>query len=205
MADATVRSGAETRDRILAVALTLFASKGYTASSVRDITERLGMTKASLYYHFSSKEHILDALVRPLNEELGALVEEARGDPAVGPREVLTRLVDVLSRRGGMIRALMADPSGFPDREPDKQDARERIWALIEILGGQEAGPRQLRARCAMGAAQVGVFATVLQTPVDSGPPSAEVAHRLLAGELPLLDSASQQVVVEAALRALEN
>lgn len=209
MTDAPPRSGSETRDRILAVALALFASKGYTATSVRDITERLGMTKASLYYHFASKEEILRALVRPLGEELGALVEQAREEASIGAREILTGLVDVLSRRGGMIRALMADPSGLPGREAGKNDLQERLWSLVDLLAGDEPPTggehhaRRLRARCALGAAQVGVFSEIMATPADPTPPSADVAHRLLAGELPLLDEASQQVVVDAALRAL--
>jgi AcrR family transcriptional regulator len=210
MSDAPARSGAETRDRILAVALALFASKGYTGTSVRDITERLGMTKASLYYHFASKEEILEALVQPLGEDLGALVERAREQPSVGAREILTRLVDVLSRRGGMVRAIMADPSGLPRRDPGNQSLRDHLWALVDILASgdpREEGEhmvRRLCARCAMGAAQVGVFSELIETPADPEPPTAEVAHRLLAGELPLLDEASQKVVVDAALRALD-
>ncbi|MGH8828945.1 MAG: TetR family transcriptional regulator, partial [Jiangellaceae bacterium] len=39
-----------TRDRILHVALELFAQQGYSGTSIRDIAERMGMTKAAVYY-----------------------------------------------------------------------------------------------------------------------------------------------------------
>ncbi|HEX4033020.1 MAG TPA: helix-turn-helix domain-containing protein [Solirubrobacteraceae bacterium] len=48
-----------TRERILDVALELFAERGYDKTSLRDIAERLAITKAALYYHFESKQDIL--------------------------------------------------------------------------------------------------------------------------------------------------
>jgi AcrR family transcriptional regulator len=48
-----------TRERILDIALELFTEQGYEATSLRDIAERLGTTKAALYYHFARKEDIL--------------------------------------------------------------------------------------------------------------------------------------------------
>jgi len=49
----------DTRTRIQAVALELFTEQGYDATSLREIAERLGVTKAALYYHFKSKEEIV--------------------------------------------------------------------------------------------------------------------------------------------------
>ena len=52
-------SAPETRERILDIALELFSEQGYDKTSLRDIAERLGTTKAALYYHFERKEDIL--------------------------------------------------------------------------------------------------------------------------------------------------
>jgi AcrR family transcriptional regulator len=54
-----------TRDRILAVAMDLFIEQGYEGTSLREIAEPLGFTKAALYYHFRSKQEILRALMEP--------------------------------------------------------------------------------------------------------------------------------------------
>jgi AcrR family transcriptional regulator len=51
-----------TRERILDVALELFTEQGYDKTSLREIADRLGVTKAALYYHFERKEDILFAL-----------------------------------------------------------------------------------------------------------------------------------------------
>jgi AcrR family transcriptional regulator len=57
-----------TRERILDVALELFLAQGYDGTSLRQIAEQLGVTKAALYYHFESKEDILRALHMRLHE-----------------------------------------------------------------------------------------------------------------------------------------
>ena len=51
-----------TRERILDVALDLFIEKGFDGTSLREIAEKLGFTKAALYYHYASKDDILMAL-----------------------------------------------------------------------------------------------------------------------------------------------
>jgi AcrR family transcriptional regulator len=55
-------AGASTRERILDVALDLFTDQGFDGTSMREIAERLRITKPSIYYHFASKEEILLAL-----------------------------------------------------------------------------------------------------------------------------------------------
>ena len=57
-----------TRERILDVALDLFTEQGFDGTSLRQIAERLGVTKAALYYHFTSKDDILMALHLRLHE-----------------------------------------------------------------------------------------------------------------------------------------
>ena len=56
----TGRAG--TRQRILDIALDLFIAQGYDATSIRQIADGLGFSKASIYYHFASKQDILMAL-----------------------------------------------------------------------------------------------------------------------------------------------
>ncbi len=58
----------DTKQRILDVALDLFTEQGYDGTSLRQIAEQLGVTKAALYYHFESKEDILMALHLRLHE-----------------------------------------------------------------------------------------------------------------------------------------
>ena len=75
-------SGEDTRQRILDVAAELFVEQGYDGTSLREIAERLGVTKAALYYHFASKDQILRALLAPGNEVIAELIgrlEAARG------------------------------------------------------------------------------------------------------------------------------
>jgi AcrR family transcriptional regulator len=70
-----VSVGTDTRDRILAVSAELFVEQGYDGTSLREIAERLGFSKAALYYHFSSKEQILEALLEPARQLIGGLFE----------------------------------------------------------------------------------------------------------------------------------
>ena len=62
------QDGASTRERILDVALDLFTDQGFDGTSMREIAERLHISKPAIYYHFASKEEILMALHMRLHE-----------------------------------------------------------------------------------------------------------------------------------------
>ena len=57
-----------TRECILDAALDLFIEKGFDGTSLREIAEKLGFTKAALYYHYASKDDILMALHMRLHD-----------------------------------------------------------------------------------------------------------------------------------------
>ncbi len=84
-------AGGEVRQRLLSGATRLFASKGYAATTVREIVERAGVTKPVLYYYFRSKEGIYLDLMREPFGKFAAIVEETLLE-AGSARERLFRL-----------------------------------------------------------------------------------------------------------------
>jgi AcrR family transcriptional regulator len=87
-----------TRERILDVALELFVEQGYDKTSLRQIAEPMGFTKAALYYHFASKDEILLALHLRLHA-LGADALRRLGETPAEPGAwgvLLQDLVDEL-------------------------------------------------------------------------------------------------------------
>ena len=58
-----------TKERILRIALELFAQNGYLGTSMNDIAGQLGFTKAALYKHYASKQEILDKIVERMNKK----------------------------------------------------------------------------------------------------------------------------------------
>jgi AcrR family transcriptional regulator len=70
-----------TRERILDVATDLFVEQGYDKTSLREIAERMGFTKAALYYHFTSKAEILMSLHLRLHRLIDDAVAELGDNP----------------------------------------------------------------------------------------------------------------------------
>lgn len=69
-----------TRQEILQAALEMFSVQGYEATSVSQIAQAVGIQKASMYSHFSSKQEILDELVRVTLEQYNKRSIFARAD-----------------------------------------------------------------------------------------------------------------------------
>jgi AcrR family transcriptional regulator len=87
--------GDDTRERILEVALKLFNERGYDKTSLREIAERLDVTKAALYYHFDRKEDILLELDRRLRGVGGDVLDEL---DRLADDEILRAWPDLLDR-----------------------------------------------------------------------------------------------------------
>jgi len=58
--------GSKTKAKILKTALKLFSSKGYKATTVRDIAGAMGVKQSALYNHFKNKDEILETLISDL-------------------------------------------------------------------------------------------------------------------------------------------
>lgn len=95
------------------MALELFTRQGYESTSLRQIADALGINKASLYYHFSSKEEILRSLFEDRGSEAAELVawiDEQPQEPDLLERAVL-RWVDSFSEQKlHGIRFMLANP-----------------------------------------------------------------------------------------------
>lgn len=84
----------DTRERILTTAAGLFSEKGFNATSIRDIADALGVTKAALYYHFASKDEILRAIVeQPITAVRGVLAEPRNLTTAVARRGLVADVI----------------------------------------------------------------------------------------------------------------
>ena len=182
------RPRSQTRQRILDTALRRFAENGYAATSVRDLADELGVTKAAVHYHFSAKEQIVAALLTPLLEQLAEVVERHAAQPG-SPVELLLGLRDVLADSGPLLTVLAADPSvAEPCGELHTEHVRLAA-RTAEVLAGEAAAPeRLLRAHCALGAFTAGW---------DRALRSAAASGRSDVGETELA------IVLEAALAAL--
>lgn len=85
-----------TRERILERAAQLFTEKGYEATSVQDLAQGLGLSKAALYHHFPNKEALLYEISLRALEGLLASAEPALTEP--DPRTALLRFMEAHGR-----------------------------------------------------------------------------------------------------------
>jgi AcrR family transcriptional regulator len=170
-AAAAATGGASTRERILDIALELFNEQGYDKTSLREIAERLGTTKAALYYHFARKEDILlelhlrlHALGREALEELGSLADgPARAE--AWPR-VLDHFIDQVMSNPQLFLLHQRNHAAFQQLAYDErhQAENEDMQEYIRRLLGSPDIPLDQRVRMACS---VGAVMTVLMVPSE--------------------------------------
>ncbi|WP_225731855.1 MULTISPECIES: TetR/AcrR family transcriptional regulator [unclassified Nocardia] len=150
----TVAAGGSTKLAIRDAAVKLFGSKGFEQTSLREVADAVGITKASLYYHYASKLDLLQAIIDPIIDHLRTIVDDL---PAIvrdddGVRTVLRRhLHGMLSHRAAgalIVRDTVAIVNAMADRHPDFIDTTE---VLREWLAGPNASEEaRLRAAGAL-------------------------------------------------------
>jgi len=131
-----------TRERIQRVALELFTEQGYEATSLREIAERLGVTKAALYYHFKTKEDIVTSLVEGQVANLNDLLDWVQDQPRTVEtrREFIRRYAELIDTGHASSMA-----SFFQQNQPALKNMkigetmREQMIELVGALAGPGA------------------------------------------------------------------
>lgn len=168
-----------TRQRILDVAIDLFIEQGYDGTSLREIAERVGVTKAALYHHFAGKAEIVSAVLEPFTDVQRTWLDGVDADPsdqqwAEALYEVIDWMVDnqrlfqLFERNREVFEALHAHGS-------EHQLMHERVDAVI---GNPSTDPgRRIRMAAALGA-------SVAMIPMGSDQALAGIDHEVLRTEL---------------------
>lgn len=108
-----VKDAAERRNEILDVAERLFCSRGYDQTSTNDILAEIGIARGTLYYHFSSKEDILDAMIDRILDEIVRRASQIALDGSIPVLERMTQTIlasNVDTKTGDMILEQMHKP-----------------------------------------------------------------------------------------------
>jgi AcrR family transcriptional regulator len=166
------------RERILDVSLELFNEQGYDKTSLREIAERLDVTKAALYYHFERKEDILLELHLRLHalgwkaldylENLDSDQQRADAWPAV-----LDRFIDQLLGNRELILLHLRNYNALDQMHHDERHVAENEdlhQRLTRLLASSDLPLAQrVRMACSIGAVMAviggygGVFGDVPQ------------------------------------------
>ncbi|MER5439503.1 TetR/AcrR family transcriptional regulator [Streptomyces sp. NPDC002790] len=117
----------ERRGELLHTAAEVFAEQGYNATTVRKIADHAGMLAGSLYYHFDSKESMLEEILRTFLDELWSGYDTVLDDE-LGPRQTLEALVTESFREIDRHRAAVA----IYQRESQQLVAQDRFAFLAE-------------------------------------------------------------------------
>jgi AcrR family transcriptional regulator len=190
-----VQSAGSTRERILDIALELFTDQGYDKTSLRDIAERLGTTKAALYYHFARKEDILlelhlrlHALGREALERLDGL-EDGQARVEAWP-VLLDEFIDGVVNNRELVLLHQRNHNAFEQLQYGERHAAENddIEQQFRRILQSPAIPLEQRVRmaCSIGAV---VGALVGGEAVFGEVPMEELAELVRGATHDLLDS----------------
>lgn len=138
------------REAILACAAHCFARRGYTATTMKEVAEACGLSKAALYHYFRDKDSLLLSIAEGHVSRLHALVAEVAAqdlDPAARLRELIRRILEEYAGAQDAHRVLTEDVKFMRPDDRERVLARER-----EVVAGFARAVGELRPELAQAA-----------------------------------------------------
>ncbi|WP_329338375.1 TetR/AcrR family transcriptional regulator [Streptomyces sp. NBC_01352] len=154
------RRRGNTRQRIQDIALELFAEQGYEKTSLREIAERLDVTKAALYYHFKTKEEILVSIFDDLAKPIEDLIEWGKGQPHTleTKQEIVRRYSEALVAAAPLYRFMQENQATVRELRIG-ETFKHRMLGIRDILIDPTADlVDQVRCVSAMFTMHAGMF-----------------------------------------------
>lgn len=148
----------DTRTQILEVARELFVTRGFAATTTRELADRLGFTKAALYYHFHTKDDLLVALAEPMLDRMRTLVDDTAltAEPAARAAWLAT-YIDTMFEYRDLIGVFHQDPSAKKGRVAD--EFLDLFEGMVRLLTGEDDPDTvaRTRARATLAAVRGGL------------------------------------------------
>ena len=166
----------DTASRILDASADLFAAQGFRGTTVKEITERCGITQAALYVYFPSKDAVLAELITVGHAELTRRLDEAEEksgttDPRAWLRALVAGLVEYAT--GHTVVARVADREWKALNEPQRskvvelrRDVRRRFEAAVTACMDAKMFPLSEATTEVVGSYRARMLATAI---IDMG------------------------------------
>jgi len=126
-----------TRELVLRAALKRFADAGYAATSVQDIVDDAKVSKPALYYHFSDKAGLFQALVNQAHDERYLVIEEAvagKKNFRDQAEALLSALFGYFRKNRELMRLAFATMLAAPGEVPEKFSCTEKCERNFEFV-----------------------------------------------------------------------
>jgi AcrR family transcriptional regulator len=168
--------------RIARLALARFRVGGFVGTSIADLANALGVSKAAIYYHYRSKDALLHHLIDPLLDAIDACIHDHH-QPTPTARPLLRAYLAVLLAHHEVVPLIATDVAvlNHPSIGPRLRAQNHQLQSLLAAPDTSVAA--RLRAEAALG----GIW-----RPLIAEPP------------LDLTDPAHQQILIDAAIAALQ-
>ncbi len=128
-----VKEATERKNEILDAAEHLFSTKGFDSTSTNDILNEIGIARGTLYYHFKSKEDILDAMIERITKQLIEQATEIFSKKDIPILQRLTMMILALNVGGNLGREVM-DQVHKPQNALLHQKMQARLLSSISPL-----------------------------------------------------------------------
>jgi len=175
-----------TKERIQHVALELFVLHGYEKTSLREIADRLGVTKAALYYYYKTKDDIVVSCVEDYLAELDEVLAWGRIQPRTDEtrREIIRRYAEVVLHRQAAMRFFQQNPS--TERITIGSEFKNRMVELRGLLVDPD-GPLTQHIRALAAIASLHLASAVFQddqyTPAQVCDAALAVSRELVSAD----------------------
>ncbi|WP_214320548.1 TetR/AcrR family transcriptional regulator [Nonomuraea sediminis] len=141
-------AGSDTKERIQAVARKLFVEQGIQNTSLRQIADKLGITKPALYYHFTSRDDLVRSIVQPLVEEMESFVDgQEQGDT----QQLLADYFDLIWRHRDVIGMMVRELSTLSYMDLGTRMFVWRRRLILLLLGPDPTRAQHVAATVALG------------------------------------------------------
>lgn len=133
---ATSASESSTKQRILRVSADLFMENGYAATSVRQVAELAQVSQSALYYHVSSKAHLLRMLHEEfINDMLDRLLDVVAHDlsPTEKLRQIIHVTLSIIDKHQAEVTVFLREQHSLPlDMRANVIAQRDRVDDLVD-------------------------------------------------------------------------
>lgn len=155
------------RDNILETALALFEARGYAAVALRDIADELGTSKAAIYYHFPTKQKLVETLVANVHVERSAITTAIETGSHTPLREILRNYLRIYIEHQRIMTWLTNDMTVEIDRTHHAIERRILRDELLKRMDSPSGRDKVVRANSAVLLLHTPVWSRFLKSDED--------------------------------------